>query len=314
MSDPASDKSEADKIKSEVVSPSGNRHSSSLYGAFQRPFGSDGLKVNSSPSSGSYCVTSAFRPPNAEHAKSACRQTPLTSSSIPPMGPYPAAATFVGYPTPGPTMPIPQPVPGMSPPLDEKPSSLLQLKSPKEEAMSPVQRKEGTVATAASSGANGGKGLTSIGSPDANSKQYTILQPAGLGSRAASAIQDIAREGVVSVTAISNTSAGANANGSNGKQSSVNNSNGVTSNGLNVIGANGTSTASVNANAINSMTSATTSTTNTSALTGLSTSAVVDQQDGPIKLNQLERQNSFDASRPGMSMSPTSLSRGKFEL
>lgn len=43
-----------------------------------------------------------------------------------------------------------------------------------------------------------------VDSPD--SKQYTILQPAGVGSKAASVMQDIAREGVVSVAAVSSTS------------------------------------------------------------------------------------------------------------
>lgn len=43
-----------------------------------------------------------------------------------------------------------------------------------------------------------------IDSPD--SKHYTILQPAGVGSKAASVMQDIAREGVVSVAAVSSTS------------------------------------------------------------------------------------------------------------
>lgn len=40
-----------------------------------------------------------------------------------------------------------------------------------------------------------------VDSPD--SKHYTILQPAGVGSKAASVMQDIAREGVVSVAAVS---------------------------------------------------------------------------------------------------------------
>lgn len=44
----------------------------------------------------------------------------------------------------------------------------------------------------------------SVESP--NSKQYTMLQPAGVGSNAASVIQDIVREGVVSVAAVSSTS------------------------------------------------------------------------------------------------------------
>lgn len=44
----------------------------------------------------------------------------------------------------------------------------------------------------------------SMDSPD--SKHYTILQPAGVDSKAASVLQDIAREGVVSVAAVSSTS------------------------------------------------------------------------------------------------------------
>lgn len=44
----------------------------------------------------------------------------------------------------------------------------------------------------------------SLDSPD--SKQYTILQPAGVDSKAASVMQDIAREGVLSVAAVSSTS------------------------------------------------------------------------------------------------------------
>jgi hypothetical protein len=47
----------------------------------------------------------------------------------------------------------------------------------------------------------------SVASPDAtSSKQYTILQPAGAGSRAATAIQDVTREGVLSVSAVSSSS------------------------------------------------------------------------------------------------------------
>lgn len=43
-----------------------------------------------------------------------------------------------------------------------------------------------------------------VDSPD--SKHYTILQPAGVGSKAASVMEDVAREGVVSVSAVSSTS------------------------------------------------------------------------------------------------------------
>lgn len=41
-----------------------------------------------------------------------------------------------------------------------------------------------------------------IKSPEAASKQYTILQPAAAGSRAANALQEVAREGVPSVAAV----------------------------------------------------------------------------------------------------------------
>lgn len=43
-----------------------------------------------------------------------------------------------------------------------------------------------------------------VDSPD--SKQYTVLQPAGIGSRAASVMKDIAREGFISVSAVTSTS------------------------------------------------------------------------------------------------------------
>ncbi|XP_055844060.1 uncharacterized protein DDB_G0283357 isoform X3 [Episyrphus balteatus] len=43
-----------------------------------------------------------------------------------------------------------------------------------------------------------------------DTKHYTILQPAGVGSRAASVMQDIAREGVVTVSAVSSSSSNPN--------------------------------------------------------------------------------------------------------
>lgn len=58
----------------------------------------------------------------------------------------------------------------------------------------------------------------SLDSPD--SKHYTILQPAGVDSKAASAIEDIAREGVLSVAAVSSTSSPA-LSGSSNTQASV---------------------------------------------------------------------------------------------
>ncbi|XP_066902815.1 myelin transcription factor 1 isoform X3 [Halyomorpha halys] len=80
-------------------------------------------------------------------------------------GPYPAGATFVGYP-------------GLPPPprVEEK-----RIKE-EPEVVTSTKRTD---------------------SP--GSKQYTILQPAGAGSRAATVVQDVAREGVVSVPAVSSS-------------------------------------------------------------------------------------------------------------
>lgn len=86
------------------------------------------------------------------------------------LGPYPAGATFVGYP-------------GLPPP----PQRVEEKRVIKEEVV--------TTESVSSS-----KRTDSPGS-----KQYTILQPAGAGSRAASVVQDVAREGVVSVPAVSSS-------------------------------------------------------------------------------------------------------------
>jgi len=82
-------------------------------------------------------------------------RTNIDNPTIPPIGPFPAAATFVGYPPNG------EPVP------------------PKPEPEKPVEPVDG--------------------------KQYTILQPAGAGSRAATVMEDIAREGVLSVPAVTSS-------------------------------------------------------------------------------------------------------------
>ncbi|XP_059612869.1 myelin transcription factor 1 [Phlebotomus argentipes] len=104
----------------------------------------------------------------SESEKDDQRQCKVRNSYSGKSGPFPAEATFVGYPE------EPQLHPEHMPTfIDEK-----------------IKKEEDTV--------------KSVGSPD--SKQYTILQPAGVGSRAASVMQDIAREGVVSVAAVSSTS------------------------------------------------------------------------------------------------------------
>ncbi|KAG5878990.1 hypothetical protein JTB14_026796 [Gonioctena quinquepunctata] len=100
-----------------------------------------------------FSTTSAFRPPQSKN---------------PPLGPFPAEATFVGYP-------------GDSSPAEDKTKSITALK-PTETTAEPQ-----------------------VKSPEGANKQYTILQPAGVGSRAASTLQEVAREGVQSVSAVSTT-------------------------------------------------------------------------------------------------------------
>jgi hypothetical protein len=133
--------------------------------------------------------------------------------AIPPIGPFPASATFVGYPgSVGLQGHGPESGGGHQhsvTSLDEKHTAaavcLLQLKTnTKEENGDKGQELAGNEATSLP----GAKTASvSVASPDAtSSKQYTILQPAGAGSRAATAIQDVTREGVLSVSAVSSSS------------------------------------------------------------------------------------------------------------
>lgn len=272
MSDPTAEKEDStDKEKSDGKekdrssksnnSPqnSGRQH---LYSTgYQRSY--NDAKVSSSVASSTtspFSTASAFRPPNTEHSKVAAANragnaTTAPVTSIPPIGPYPAAATFVGYPPAGPVpvMPVSQPIAGISNNVEEKHGStvsLLQLKSPKEDVQPPRD--------AQMPPANAKPGVPAAASPDATSKQYTILQPAGVGSRAASAIQDIAREGVVSVAAVSSSSA-------------------------------------------------------SPAIGDVSTTTGSGQTDNAA-MKLTERPTGFDGSRPVMSMSPSSLNRGEFDL
>lgn len=144
----------------------------------------------SQSSTPTFSATSAFKPPNDS-------KRPIgIPSTVPPIGPYPAEATFVGYPS---NVVVPQePLPTPHEPQPEeklRPSSnLMQLKS---------LNKDGQETR--TNGLPVKPSPVSIGSPEANSKQYTILQPAPAGSRAASALQDIAREGLPIVSAVSNS-------------------------------------------------------------------------------------------------------------
>ncbi|KAK6626055.1 hypothetical protein RUM43_006359 [Polyplax serrata] len=131
---------------------------------------------NSSPNTNNSSLTlsssSAFRSPEIRNRVS------IDNAGIPPIGPFPASATFVGYPNSGIQTPIQSP-------------QVMETK-PKPEKVE-LERQDSTV-----------NGKTPVGSPD--SKQYTILQPAGAGSRAATVMEDIAREGVLSVAAVSSSS------------------------------------------------------------------------------------------------------------
>jgi hypothetical protein len=141
--------------------------------------------------------------------------------AIPPIGPFPASATFVGYPgSVG--------LQGHGPDsggghhhtvtsLDEKHTAaavcLLQLKTNHKD--NEDDKRQEVVGNEATSHSGTKAASVSVASPDASSsKQYTILQPAGAGSRAASAIQDVTREGVLSVAAVSSSSSSSSSTGS----------------------------------------------------------------------------------------------------
>lgn len=116
-----------------------------------------------------FSQVSAFKPP------SELRKNGITAMPG-PLGVYSVEPTYIGYPEPQTTMSTPLSITGYSVESEKQPIK--------------IKVEESTA--------------KSIGSPD--SKQYTILQPAGVGSRAASVMQDIAREGVVSVSAVSSSS------------------------------------------------------------------------------------------------------------
>lgn len=90
-----------------------------------------------------------------------------------PLGPYPEEATFVGYSA------------------QDKSRIPLSVADLKQEDPQVDATAEGAAIEAKS--------------PDAMDKQYTILQPASAGSRAASALQEAAREGVPTVSAVSSS-------------------------------------------------------------------------------------------------------------
>lgn len=102
-----------------------------------------------------FSSTSAFRPPQ-----------PSKGLAI---GPFPAEATFVGYPS----------IADPSAPAEDKSKTIVPLKPTESQVEAQVK------------------------SPEAASKQYTILQPANSSSRAATTLQEVVREGVQCVPAVS---------------------------------------------------------------------------------------------------------------
>lgn len=111
-----------------------------------------------------FSSTSAFRPPHV-----------TKGTTLGNIGPFPAEATFVGYPDP------------------------LGVPSPSNEGKHPVLKP-----------AEVGPETTSNKSPESADKQYTILLPATSGSRATNTMQETLKEG--SVTAVSGSSGNVSGN------------------------------------------------------------------------------------------------------
>lgn len=161
MSEAASDRNETSsddskERKKDSADEGKSRFQEEVYHSFSRP---------PTSSSSPFSSTSAFRPPQTK------------SSNLVNLGPFPAEATFVGYPETS-----------AAAPSEDKTKNIMPLKSedPQVEA-NPC-------------------GNVGVKSPEAVNKHYTILQPAPVGSRAASALQEIARDGVPTVSAISSGS------------------------------------------------------------------------------------------------------------
>ncbi|KAB0794471.1 hypothetical protein PPYR_11310 [Photinus pyralis] len=185
--DSKSKKKETEDVKrSRYSSDESSTQTQSVYHPFQRP-------VTSTVSP--FSSTSAFRPPQTDSNKTA----PKPSVSLSALGPYPEEATFVGYSAS---------IASSSGPLsDDKLKSTVNLTQLKQESASQIE---------SSNSCSNSDTKSSVASPEAMNKQYTILQPAPVGSRAASALQEAAREGVPSVSAVS-SSTSSSSNDSSGK-------------------------------------------------------------------------------------------------
>ncbi|XP_044734234.1 mucin-17 isoform X2 [Chrysoperla carnea] len=193
MSDPSGEKEDEDiesKNKHKPISPSTSSPRQPLYSPYTH-------KPITTSSVSPFSTTSAFRPPTSDSlSKNRMSHVPSTTapSSIPPIGPFPAESAFVGYPPPPPPIGVTTVV------TDVHHPTVLDVKHVHHQIK--INEKDTVDSNITTT-----KASVSVASPDAtSSKQYTILQPAGVGSRAATAIQDVTREGVLSVNAISTTS------------------------------------------------------------------------------------------------------------
>lgn len=149
---------------------------------------------------------SAFRPVSGPE-QSSCKDPRLdlptaVGAAMSPLGPYPpAGATFVvGYA--GAT------VGGGLPSSAGSPSKMSPTNAATMVAVKPVCVKleddcGGAADKLADNMAGGSSGPGKMDAHSPLSKQYTILQPAGADSRAASALQDVAREGVLGASVVS---------------------------------------------------------------------------------------------------------------
>ncbi|KAF5273801.1 hypothetical protein FQA39_LY00916 [Lamprigera yunnana] len=168
-------KKETEDVKrSRYSSDESSSQTQSVYHPFSRP-----VTSTISP----FSSTSAFRPPQTDSNKAT-----KSSVSLNALGPYPEEATFVGYSA---TIGTPT-----SPINDDKLKSTVNLAQLKQEGGSQID---------SNNSCSNSDTKSSVASPEAMNKHYTILQPATVGSRAASALQEAVREGVPSVSAVSSS-------------------------------------------------------------------------------------------------------------
>ncbi|XP_050536410.1 serine-rich adhesin for platelets isoform X2 [Daktulosphaira vitifoliae] len=163
------------------------------------------LKTESSNAYDTYMIDktafSAFRPVTGGDAKDRLDLPSAVSVAMSPLGPYPpAGATFVvGY-----TGPTTANMTGqISPTKSLQDGNLTVGDTIPVAPVRPVSVK--LEDDNASDKPDISCGVNKMDSPSPLSKQYTILQPAGADSRAATALQEVAREGVLGASVVSAT-------------------------------------------------------------------------------------------------------------